>query len=167
MTDRAFTDIAASLCQVAVRAARQAGVDAAQAEDVVQDCLLRLWTLRQSITSEQHLRGLAVVVARHQAYDVLRGHRLESIDAVGAQVAQTPSSQTDMEMAEDESWLAQRLCQLPPMQHQILHLRQVEQKTNGEIAAILGITTASVATLLSRARHKLLDDLRRRNRSVR
>ena len=49
------------------------------------------------------------------------------------------------------------------MQHQVLRLRQIELKDNAEIAAILGIKSASVATLLSKARRQLLADIRKRN----
>ena len=44
----------------------------------------------------------------------------------------------------------------------MLHLRQVERKTDQEIASILGISASSVPTLLSRARRKLLADIMRR-----
>jgi RNA polymerase sigma-70 factor (ECF subfamily) len=43
-------------------------------------------------------------------------------------------------------------------------MRQVEHLSNGEIARRLGIAETSVSTLLSRARHTLLDEIRRRNK---
>lgn len=51
---------------------------------------------------------------------------------------------------------------LPPKEYQILRMRQVEQLSNGEIAKLLGIEKTSVATLLSRARIKLFNEIKRR-----
>lgn len=44
----------------------------------------------------------------------------------------------------------------------VLRLRQVERKSAEEIAAIMGISPGSVPTLLARARHAMLEELRRR-----
>ena len=65
---------------------------------------------------------------------------------------------------ENEEWLRRKLDRLPSSEYQVLHLRQVERKTNREIAAILGIEVTSVATLLSRARQKLMEDIRKRKK---
>lgn len=67
-----------------------------------------------------------------------------------------------LETADNERWLEQRLKALPSNEHAVLHLRQVERKTDQEIASILGISASSVPTLLSRARRKLLADIMRR-----
>ena len=69
-----------------------------------------------------------------------------------------------LEAAEEESWLRQRLRQLPPTQYAILGMRQVEHLSNEEIASRLGIAETSVSTLLSRARRTLLDEIRRRKK---
>lgn len=66
------------------------------------------------------------------------------------------------ETTDNERWLEQRLKTLPSNEHAVLHLRQVERKTDQEIASILGISASSVPTLLSRARRKLLADIMRR-----
>ena len=54
--------------------------------------------------------------------------------------------------------------QLPSTNGIILRMRQLEQKELDEIAALLGIQKSSVSTLLSRARHQLLQELKRRNK---
>ena len=68
------------------------------------------------------------------------------------------------EVADDERWLEQRMQALPSTEYQVLHLRQVERKTDQQIAAILGIGIASVPTLLSRARRKLMQAMLARQR---
>jgi RNA polymerase sigma-70 factor (ECF subfamily) len=69
----------------------------------------------------------------------------------------------DLEMKEDDVWLTTRLQQLPTTQRTLLYMRQVERRSNEEIAQLLGIETTSVSTLLARARRTLLEDIKRRN----
>ena len=76
----------------------------------------------------------------------------------------TASPHRMMEMDEDERWLKKRIASLPDREMQVMTMRQVEQKSNGEIARILGITAASVATMLSSARRKIFEDLKKRDR---
>lgn len=166
MSEKEFTDMAAELRVAAVRSAVAAGIGVEGAEDVAQDIMLRLWTLRDNISSARHARharGLAVVAARNRALDMLRQSHTVSLTP-GVTIAQ-PSSAADVaiEAEETDAWLQRRLQALPPMQHQVLRLRQIELKDNAEIAAILGIKPASVATLLSKARRQLLADIRKRN----
>lgn len=58
----------------------------------------------------------------------------------------------------------QKIAALPPTEHLILKLRQVERKSNEEIARMLGIEQSSVVTLLSRARKKILNEINKRTR---
>lgn len=51
---------------------------------------------------------------------------------------------------------------LPGTEYTVLHLRQVEGLDNKAIALRLGIEERSVATLLSRARRRLLEEIRKR-----
>ncbi len=168
MTDKEFTDIAPGLSSAALHAAQTSGVPMAEAQDVAQDAMMRLWTLRDSLSSPEHARALAIVVARHRACDGLRAQATVSIDTLPQGIHLEASTATDraLEVSEADAWLQRRLNALPSLQYQVLHLRQVEGKTNGEIAAILAIPTGSVATLLSRARHKLLEQIRQRNRHL-
>ena len=60
-------------------------------------------------------------------------------------------------------WLEQCIKELPETEHTILYMRQVEKRTNEEIARLLDISVASVSTLLARARRHLLEKIKRRN----
>jgi len=157
MSEKEFTDMAAELRVAAVRSAVAAGIGVEGAEDVAQDIMLRLWTLRDNISSARHARGLAVVAARNRALDMLRQSHTVSLTPGVTIVQSSSAADVAIEAEETDAWLQRRLQALPPMQHQVLRLRQVE------IAAILGIKPASVATLLSKARRQLLADIRKRN----
>lgn len=104
--------------------------------------------------------------------DMLRRRRPTSISGDEAHTSwllqqesdnNTPESQ--LEWKEDEQWLHQRIEQLPPREMQVMRLRQTERRTNEQIAAILGISKDSVATMLSSARRKLFNQIKERNRT--
>lgn len=163
MTDKEFIDIATALREQALRRGRRYSLDTDEAEDIAQDTMLRLWALRSKIVSADHAAGLASVIAAHTAIDLLRRRRQTVVTTADVEISET-SGHTPLTAIEDQAndaWLQRQLSRLPSKEYEILHLRQVEQKSNGEIAAILGITPQSVATLLSRARHKLLEKIQR------
>ncbi|MDY5370007.1 MAG: sigma-70 family RNA polymerase sigma factor [Prevotella sp.] len=122
--------------------------------------------------SNVNVTGNTYVIARNVAIDMLRRRRPTSISGDEAHTSwllqqesdnDTPESQ--LEWKEDEQWLRQRIEQLPPREMQVMRLRQTERRTNEQIAAILGISKDSVATMLSSARRKLFNQIKERNRT--
>lgn len=158
-----FEHIAERLRQQAVSAATTCKDCADTPEDVAQEVMLRLWTLRSAIKDTQHAERLSVCIARHIVIDRMRRKRSMPLE-YGRGVADSNHSRpdTDAESSDDAAWLEQRMGSLPPKEYQILRMRQVEQLSNGEIAKLLGIEKTSVATLLSRARLKLFNEIKRR-----
>lgn len=132
------------------------------AEDIAQDTMLRLWTLRNELTRYRSVSALAVSIARNLCIDTMRRRRTVPIEGKMILDESHPRPDDALSTADDEAWLAKRLSLLPPREYQILRMRQVEMKSNQDIADILGITPSSVATKLSAARHKLLEDIKRR-----
>ncbi len=142
--------------------ARGCGLGEEEAEDAAQDAMLKLWTIRQKLPSGKSAEPLAVTIVKHLTIDRLRGrHRQTALDR---EAAASPNTMPDaiMEGEENDEWLRRAMRKLPPAEHAVLRLRQVERKTNEEIAAIVGIKPVSVPTLLARARRKLLEELKRR-----
>lgn len=125
------------------------------ADDAASDAMLRLWAVHDSLRDTAHAARLVAIIARNVAIDMLRRQRPTSISGDEAHTSwllqqesdnNTPESQ--LEWKEDEQWL-----------------RQTERRTNEQIAAILGISKDSVATMLSSARRKLFNQIKERNRT--
>ncbi len=162
MTDNEFTDIATELRELALKKGRGYPLATDDADDIAQETMLRLWALRHKVNSLRHARGLAVSIAAHLAIDRLRRRRTVSDDFIVNEQPSSNDPETDLELKVNDEWLEKELSRLPSTEYQVLHLRQVEGKTNEEIASIIGITPQSVATLLSRARRKLMEKIKRR-----
>lgn len=163
MEQTGFEQIAKSTRAKAVATARALSMSMDEAEDIAQDVMLKLWTLHEDICSKADAEKLAVRIAHNKAIDIHRRHPAQSIDGHNNIIDnKVPTPDIFVETEENRKWLLDRIAGLPSKEYQILKLRQVEQKTNEEIAKLLGIEKTSVATLLSRARIKILKEFQKR-----
>lgn len=177
MNQKEFETIAEQLRQQALTQAQKVLRNSADADDLAQDAMLRLWAVHTELRDREHAFRLARIAVRQLMVDSFRHKRHTSALIVemdgkqddGNNSWQPPdthsiSPQARMEVSEDERWLSERIATLPSREMQVMRMRQTEQRTNSEIASILGIGTASVATMLSSARRKIFEDLKKRNR---
>ena len=144
-------------------AARVLG-DRALAEDVVQDCFLRLW--KQAPTWEV---GRAQVstwcyrVVANLCTDHLRRRRgdvsIEGVDEPEAKLASVVEQMTEAARAEA---LQKALLALPDRQRQAVVLRHIEGLPNPEIALIMDIGTEAVESLIARGKRNLTEALKGR-----
>ena len=159
MKTDAFERQAPRLRAVALKASAGAGADADTAQDIAQETMIRLWQMRDD-PRLCNPDGYATMIARHLTLNQLRRQQPLSIDERHCTNQTTPSPLDLMVQREEEQWLRQRIRDLPPTQHAVLHMRQVEHRSNGQIASLLGIKESSVSTLLGRARRQLLEEIR-------
>lgn len=159
MTIDAFEHNATRLRKLALQAAATAGADADAAEDIAQETMLRLWQMRDD-PRLYNPEGYASTIARHLTLNRLRSKPPLLLDERQTMSQTSPSPLDIIIQREDEQWLQERIRNLPPTQHAVLHMRQVECRPNAQIAALLGIKETSVNTLLARARRQLLEEIR-------
>ena len=122
MKDEEFEHIAPVLRRRSVATARSLGLDADDAEDVAQDALLKMWSLRGELKVER-IEALVVTVARNLSVDIHR--RCRTIPMDNRPVVDELHTQPDtlMEVADDERWLERKMQALPSTEYQVLHLR--------------------------------------------
>lgn len=168
MTEKEFKHIAVDLRQLALRICNGYGLSHETIEDIAQDAMLKLWSIKGNILSDSHAYGSIACISRHLCIDNFRQQkRLPSTIPIDAQPFDRIANHNNapdmvMEEQENERWLQKKLMELPTKQYLVLHLRQVEKKSTEEIATIVGITPGSVVTLLARARQKMLQEIRKK-----
>lgn len=142
MTTEEFKSEAKTIRPQLLNLARRHLGDTYDAEDVVQDALLRLWQIHEQLRSP--LERMALVVTRNLAIDYIRRRR--------------PTETLEL-MEEDESQEDSRtervlriIATLPPMQQTILRLRHMEGWEMVDIAELIGSNEVAVRKSLSRAR---------------
>lgn len=115
------------------------------AEDVVQDALLRLWQMREQLRSP--LDRMAMVVTRNLAIELLRQRKSEDL----LEYVETDEPREDYRIER----ILTILSTLPPMQQTILRLRHMEGWEMEDIAELVGSNEVAIRKSLSRARKSL------------
>jgi RNA polymerase sigma-70 factor (ECF subfamily) len=162
MKKSAFELQARTWREKALSISRYYGADKDEAEDIAQDVMLRLWQMHDELERYQSIEAIVTLMAKHLLRNRQRRRPSETLDNAII-VSQDTSPHDELEMKENEEWLTAKLHQLPTTQRTLLYMRQVERRSHEEIARLLGIETASVSTLLARARRTILEEIKRRN----
>ena len=129
------------------------------AEDAVQETLLRLWKIRDQLDSVANLGAFASQTTKNICIDRLRTAKepTEAIDFYLGADYETPYSKAER---NDTIALIKRIIELlPELQRIIIQLRDVEGYELQEIADITGTQVNAVTVNLSRARKKVRDTL--------
>lgn len=166
MDEREFEKLATGLRKKAITTCLSCGADAMQAEDVAQDVLLRLWQMRDSLDRYHSLEALVTVMARNNITSLHRKDHSVPIMTVNHKElpSQIISPDESLISSQEVAWLNETIKRLPSTQYAVLHMRQVECRSFDEIAKRLGIESSTARSLLSRARIKLLDEIKKRNK---
>lgn len=142
------------------RLALRITMNRAEAEDVVQDTLLRVWEQRKQWEQINNLEAFAIAICRNRALDVMKraGRDTEKLDEMAHFSSQTPQEQ--LETREEISLVRQLMDNLPEVQRTIILLRDIEGKTYQEIAQTLDISETQVKVYLHRARTKIKEGVK-------
>lgn len=127
-------------------------------DDIVQDTLLRLWTLRDRLDGYRSPEAVAMVTARHVALDAVRriGARPSQAleDGLGA-LDDAPAADEMLDTSLAEQLASQLLGSIPDRQALVVKMRHADGLELDEIAALTGMSEGNVRTLLSRGRARL------------
>ncbi len=146
--------------RLAPRALAQAArmlADRAEAEDVTQEALLRLWRVAPAWRQgEARVTTWLYRVVANLATDRLRRRRGNlALDQVAEPPDPAPSAAAGMQAKARMAALAAALAQLPARQSQAVALRHLEGLGNPEIAAIMEIGVEAVESLTARGKRAL------------
>ena len=123
MKQAEFENIASRLRLKAVSTALAVLSDRDVAEDVAQEVMLKLWTLRDELNGKAHAERLAACMAKNMSIDQARKRRAVGLDAGrGLILIDETLAAPDiaLEELEDMRWLERRLAALPSAEYKIL-----------------------------------------------
>ena len=123
--------------------------DSEEAEDVVQDALLRLWQLRED--DILNAESLAKVITRNLSIDLVRRKRV-MVDMDESLLEMDEEYQNE----EQVERVMNLIGQLPTMQQTVFRLRHIEGMQMADIARITGTSEQAVRQSISRARRTIL-----------
>jgi RNA polymerase sigma-70 factor (ECF subfamily) len=146
------------------------------AEDVVQETLIRAWRALDRFDGA-HPRAWLLTILRHAHLNSLRRHRPDVVADVAAASGARPAFGALAEPSPEErvievtfgAEVERALAALDPRFRTVLLLVDVDQLSYAEVAEVLGVPLGTVMSRLSRARDRVRRQLRteaaRRGRS--
>lgn len=132
------------------------------AEDVVQDVFLKLWSMREKLDDYQSVEALAFKVTKNKILDELKRCRADSLENMQPSVLNLHHTESPEKITEQHDTTAhiKRLIEaLPSLQQTIIRMKDIEGYELSEIAEVTGTQTEAVRVNLSRARKKIREQL--------
>lgn len=130
----------------------------ADAEDVAQDAMLRVWTNAPRWKPVAKFRTWLTRIVINLCLDRKRRKLWQPLDSASEIADPQPDAAARHEAADDQRRLAAAIAELPQRQRAAVALTYGEGLSNADTADILDSSVAAVETLLSRAK----DNLRRK-----
>lgn len=139
--------------------------DQAQANDLVQECFVRLWEKRLTISPNQSVESLLFVMLRNRCLNYLRDQKNELIDknlsAIGENELQhlyqldfTGREEKTLEESLIEA-IRESVDNLPEKRKLVFIKAKIEGKKNKEVAEELGISVKAVEKHLHQAKEQI------------
>ena len=134
-------------------------VEEEEAEDAVQEVLLKLWHTRDSLDKYESPAAFATTVTKNHCLDRLKvKNRQESLDETYSARAGTDNPYLQLERKNTEEVIRKIIEGLPQLQQAIIRMKDMEEYEVEEIAEITGTKVESVRVNLSRARKKVREE---------
>jgi RNA polymerase sigma-70 factor, ECF subfamily len=131
-----------------------------EAEDVVQDALVKAWKSRWRVREPEKFPAWLATITRHRAHDVFRRRRPMSPEQMAEFAAADSSSEADPQEIERQAQVQSALAALPELHRAALMLRYFEEMDYRTIENRLGLTNGALRGILGRALASLRKQLR-------
>ncbi len=144
------------------RLALRITLNRAEAEDVTQDILLRVWEQRESLGELRSLEAYVLTAVRNLALDRVAktdnaNVSLDDVQTDAFDSALRPDE--DMEQQESLKRVREIMSGLPEAQRTALQLREIEGHSYRETADIMNVSEANVKVLIFRARQAVKNQI--------
>jgi RNA polymerase sigma-70 factor (ECF subfamily) len=129
--------------------------NAADAEDVVQEAMLRVWTHAPRWEPLAAFRTWLTRIVVNLCLDRKRKAPWVDLEAAGEIADPAPNAGDEAERNERDRLVDQAIAQLPDRQRTAIVLTYGEGMSNAEVAEVMGTTVSAVETLLVRGKQGL------------
>lgn len=162
MTTKEF-EILALRCRASMLAtARSLLHSQDEAEDVVQEVLLKLFVIRERIDVSSNPDALAQVAVKHAAINILRSAKRHSLVELKPGIALDVGE--EVPTTEMLAFVLEIIDTLPSKQQMVLRLKHIEGMEVEDIARVAQMSIDAVYQNLSRARRSILQKFKNERR---
>lgn len=129
-----------------------------EAEDIVQDTLIKVWNSRDKWQQLDFIEAYSLTIARNLSLDRIKKMENQngSLEDEKTERPDTTSNPSERMIQKDKLDIVKRMIdELPEKQRSCIQLRDIEGKAYKDIALILGITEEQVKINIFRARQTI------------
>lgn len=151
-----YKQIVAELRPMLLQLAQRITGNQQDAQDAVQDVCLQLWHRRNDVAHGTNVEAYCVQMTKNRCIDKLRArHPEETVEHLSQSF--DSASQPDKALEEKDNYVLLRkiIATLPPLQQQILKLKDIDELDTPEIVEITGLAPEAIRNNLSRARKRI------------
>ncbi len=142
------------------RMAKRLLVSSEEAEDAIQEVLLKLWSRNEKIKDYKNVEAFAMTMTKNFCLDQLKSRHAQNLKLVHSNFSNDGESlQEHVEVNDSVDWVERIMEELPDQQKMIIQLRDVEEYDFDEIAELMEMSPTAVRVALSRARKKVREEL--------
>ena len=154
MKKLSFRDDVLPLKDKIFRLALRITLSRAEAEDIVQDVLIKVWNRRDDLAGVDSIEAYSLTVCRNLSLDRLQRKENDNVNLDDAPPTEADDAPPDLQMIRNERIdnIKRLIERLPIPQRAAMQLRDMEGKTYKEISAITGQTEEQVKVNIFRAR---------------
>lgn len=135
------------------RLAKRLLVSTEEAEDAVQEVLVKLWNKNENLIEYKSVEALAMTMTKNYCLDQLKSKRAGNLKIVHNNFTDREAGLSQkVEDRDTWNWVEKIISQLPQQQQLIVQMRDIEQYEFEEIAKILDMNETAIRVALSRAR---------------
>ena len=147
------------------RMALRITMNAADAEDVVQETMMKVWNRRDQWNQIESIEAFCLTICRNLSLDKVRrmDNQTQSLDAAYDPKDQGVASNPEEQAIQSDRvrLVRQMINQLPEKQRSCMQLRDMEGKSYKDIATVLDITEEQVKVNIFRARQTIREKFKR------
>ena len=154
MKKLSFRDDVLPLKDKIFRLALRITLSRAEAEDIVQDVLIKVWNRRDDLAEVDSIEAHSLTVCRNLSLDRLQRKENDNVNLDDAPPTEADDAPPDLQMIRNERIdnIKRLIERLPIPQRAAMQLRDMEGKTYKVISAITGQTEEQVKVNIFRAR---------------
>ena len=147
------------------RMALRITMNAADAEDVVQETMMKVWNRRDQWDQIESIEAFCLTICRNVSLDKVRrmDNQTQSLDAAYDPKDQGVASNPEEQAIQSDRvrLVRQMINQLPEKQRSCMQLRDMEGKSYKDIATVLDITEEQVKVNIFRARQTIREKFKK------
>jgi len=158
MDENAFKQLFLPFHRKLFRIAYRILSNANDAEDIIQETYIKLWTKRHEIGHISNVESFSIIVLKNTCLDFLRKTKNDLLTEYDYNIPSSISLSNEIEQSDQLNHVSILMGKLSGQQQLVLKLKHWDGYSDEEIEQITGLQRGNIKMILSRARKMIKDE---------